>query len=399
VVRDPLLGDTLAHLRYLAKEVGPRGSTTAGERLGAEYAEQQLRGMGAADVAREGFKAMPSTYWGYAVSFTAAFTGAALVVVSPGKDVLILAVILNLLGLWGMLAESDVRPSWARWLLPKSPSQNVSGMVPPQGETQRRVVLCAHVDTHRTPVFYSSERWYNLFSLLVLGCFLSMLGGALFYASAAWWSAGALLPWARYIALIPLSVQAFASAMCIHADFTPYTPGANDNASGVAACLALAARARREPLQHTALHIAITGCEETGDWGMAAYLHDHAAELGEEPLFIILDEVGLGDAKFLTRDGLIVKHATHPLALEYARRAYAANPSLRLTEGPGLAYTDALVVTQHGLPALTVCTIPPKGQRSHWHQMSDTVETVRADDLKNVLEFAWGVVREVDKAE
>jgi hypothetical protein len=31
--------------------------------------------------------------------------------------------------------------------------------------------------------------------------------------------------------------------------------------------------------------------------------------------------------------------------------------------------------------------------------MSDTVETIRADDLKNVLEFAWGVVREVDKAE
>ncbi len=390
------LQDALAHIRNLAEEIGARGSCTEGERRGADYAARQLQAMGAQAVQQDRFLAIPSTYWSYGLAFTAAMTGSTLVVVAGGRDALILGVILNGLGVWGMLAESDVRPAWTRSLLPKMPSQNVTGVIAPAADdVQQRVVLCAHIDTHRTPVFYSSERWYSLFSVLIGLCFLSMVVAAVGFGLAAWLGWG----WMRWAALLPLSIQLAAAVLCIQADLTPYTPGANDNASGVAACLALAGRLSRQPLQHTAVHVAITGCEETGDWGIRAYLKDHAAELGAQPLFLILDEVALGDVKFLTRDGLLLKHSTHPMALEYARRAYAAQPGLRVTEGPGLAYTDALVVTQHGLPALTICTVPGKdGPASHWHQMSDTVQHISASDLDNTLAFTWEILQQVDQA-
>jgi hypothetical protein len=46
-------------------------------------------------------------------------------------------------------------------------------------------VLSAHIDTHRTPIFYSSKTWQALFSILVAGAFASMLLSALLYTLGA----------------------------------------------------------------------------------------------------------------------------------------------------------------------------------------------------------------------
>jgi hypothetical protein len=307
---------------------------------------------------------------------------------------LILAAIANTLGVWGMLAESEFAPSWVRWLLSRQSSLNVSGWVTPKGGIQQRVVVCAHLDTHRTPVFYSSPRWHSLFSLLVGLTFVSMVAGAFLYVTAVLmgWSG---LRWAS-LALIP--VQGFSLVMCLQADFTPYTPGANDNASGVAALLTLARHLDRKPLERTEVHLVFTGCEEVGAWGMAAYLDRYAKQHGKEALYIALDEVGLGTIKYLTADGLLIKHKTHPRALQIARSAAQAVPEIKIQEGPGIAYTDALQATKRGLIALTVCTVPePKsGVVSHWHQMSDTLENLHSEDIEKTLAFVWAILKQVD---
>ncbi len=391
---DPCTQEALCHIRYLSQQIGGRGSCTRQEREASDYVINQMNGLGLQAVKSEPFQAVPSTYWPYGLSFATACLGSALIVGLGGQDVLILAAILNLLGVWGMLAETEFAPSWTRWFLPRAASQNASGRLAPSGPVERRVVLCAHVDTHRTPLFYSSNAWYALFTLLVALGFLSMLGGSILYGLAAWQGWG----WVRLAAALILLAQAFAATLCIQADLTPYTPGANDNASGVGAALALAQRLRAEPLTRTEIHLAITGCEEVGDWGIAAYLDAHAADLGPDTLYIILDEIGLGSAKYLTRDGLLRKRATHPRALGLARRVKASNPGLRLLEGPGLAYTDALAVTRRGLMALTLCAVPEPGAaaKSHWHQMSDTLENLDPADLANSIQAAWALLQAFD---
>jgi hypothetical protein len=386
----------MEHIRYLAGTVGGRGSCTEGERQAGAYIYSQLHALGLEEINVESFKAIPSTYSPYALALATALTGSLVVLIFGNQGTPIIASILNTLGLLGMLAETEFTFNWTHWFLGKAKSQNIVGKVSPQGAVRKRVVLCAHVDSHRTPIFYSSNFWYAAFSTLVGLAFLSMLVGAVFFGL------GTLLDWnwMRWLSAVILPIQAFALILCLQADFTPYSPGANDNASGVAAGLALARRISEQPLSQTEVHLAFTGCEEVGDYGIAAYLNAHAEDLGNDAVYIILDEIGLGQVKFLTADGLILKHRTHPKALEIARQVAQAHPELGVIEGAGMAFTDALRITKRGLIALTLCTVPdPKsGIESHWHRLTDTPEHIDPADLARTHQFAWHILQQIDQS-
>lgn len=385
----------MEHIRFLSQKIGGRGSCTVQERKAGDYVADQLRSIGIGNVRSDVFQGVSSSYCSYALSIAAALTGSLLVLLLGGRDVLILAAILNGLGAWGMLAESEFASSWVRWLLPRQLSLNVSGWVAPRSVVKQRVILCAHLDTHRTPVFYSSKRWYVLFGLLVGLTFLSMFAGAFLYTTAV------LLDWGglRWASLVMIPFQMFSLGMCLHADFTPYSPGANDNASGVATLLTLAKYLAKNPLESTEVHLAFTGCEEVGAWGIADYLDRYARQFGKDAVYIILDEVGLGTLKYLSSDGLLIKHRTHRRALEIVRATAQALPGVKILEGTGLAYTDALQATKRGLVALTLCTVPEpqSGIESHWHRMTDVLENVNVKDLETTITFVCTLLRQVDR--
>jgi hypothetical protein len=397
-------------IRHLSATIGARGSCTTRERESAEYVADRLRSFGVQSVQIEPFKAIPSTYWPYGLAFALALTGSLVSLLYAGTGspflgalvlgALLLGALFNVLGFWAMLAETELVSSWTHWFLPRAQSQNVTGSLQPAGPVKARAVLCAHLDTHRTPVFYSSNAWYAAFSALVGLALLSMAAGALGYGLGALLGAG----WTRWLGLVLIPIQGFALAMCLHADFTPYSPGANDNASGAAVALAIAEQLKESPLSNTEVCFAFTGCEEVGDWGMGAYLNGHAQELGADAFYVIIDQVGAGRLKFLTADGLFLKHKTHPRALQVARQAAANRQDVEAFAGVGLAYTDALKATKRGLIALTLCAVPQNGppggspSGSNWHQMTDTIENVVSSDLLKTCEFTWEILRLVDQA-
>jgi hypothetical protein len=382
------------HIQYLSKTIGSRGSCTSDERQAAEYTAEQMQSLGVQDVRLEPYKGAPSTYRPYALTFSIALLGTLGVWLFPGRWMLAFAAVLSALGAWAMLAETDFTNNWARWLLPKGVSQNAVGVIPPTGETKSRVVLCAHVDTHRTPVIYASKTWNTLFNLLVAGSLVSMLVSALAYTLGAVFS----WEWVRWIGLAAAAMEIFALVMSLHADFTPYSPGANDNASGVGVILGIAQHLVQKPLDQTKVLLVFTGCEETASYGMVSFLDTHADELGKDTVYIIIDQVGFGHLCFLAADGLIRKHATHPRALELARAAANALPDIITTERVGLAYTDAVPVTKRGLVALTLCALPPPGSDDsiHWHQMTDTLDHVDPQSLENALDFTWQILKDID---
>jgi hypothetical protein len=387
----------LAHVRYLSEMIGGRGSCTPSERLAAEYAADQMRALGLVDVRLEPYAGAPSTYRPYVLAFGAALLGTLGAWLIPGRGMLAAAALLNACGAWGMLAESDFAASWMSWLLPKAPSQNAVGIIPASGSVRQRVVLCAHLDTHRTPVFYASPTWQALFSLLVSAAFVSMLAGGLVYGIGAIFGG----QWSRWVGLLAAAVQAFAIGLCLHADFTPFSPGANDDASGVGVILELAVGLQRAPLSHTEVWLAFTGCEESASYGMRAFLEAHANQLGATAVYIILDEVGLSRFKVMTSDGLILRHQTHPQALALARRAAAAQPELAVREQTGRAYTDALVATRRGLVALTLSADPDpaRGEVSRWHQIADTVAHLQVQALANASAFTRQLLAEIEAGE
>jgi len=164
----------LEHVRYLSGIVGGRGSCTPGERQAAEYTAEQMRSMGVQQVRLEPYQGSASTYRPYVLAFSAALLGAVISWMGDGREWMALAASLNGLGAWGMLLETDFSLNWMRRLLPRRPSQNALGIIPAGIQSRRKAVLSAHVDTHRTPVFYASSTWRSLFGQLVSLAFLSL---------------------------------------------------------------------------------------------------------------------------------------------------------------------------------------------------------------------------------
>jgi acetylornithine deacetylase/succinyl-diaminopimelate desuccinylase-like protein len=388
--------EAMDQVRFLSQDIGGRGSCTAEERRAAEHARARMSELGVPDVRVEAYQGAASTYRPYALAFAAALLGTGLVWLFGGRGILAVAAVLQALGAWGMIAETDFATNWMRILLPRAGSQNAVGVMPPAGPVYGRVVLCAHLDTHRTPIFYSSRILYTLFGLLVAGACGSMIVGAGLYGLAAAFD----WTWARWIGLVTAAVQLLALGMCLHADLTPFSPGANDDASGVGVILSLAARLVQNPLSHAEVWLAFTGCEEVAAYGMAAFLDAHAAQLGADATYVVLDEVGLGQLGYLTADGLILKRKTHRRALDLARQAAAALLELPVDERVGIAYTDAAVATKRGLIALTLVALPPSGTDEvvHWHQMSDTLDHVDPKALARAYAFTWQLLQEIDRS-
>jgi len=369
------------HIHQIAELIGPRGSTGTNERRAGIYVLSVLKKLGLDRVGLEEFRGHPSTYQSYILAFLAALAGASAAWLFPDWRGFILVVMGAFPGAGGMLTETNLDSSWMRKVLPRRKTQNVVGVLPAKKDAKNKVVLCAHLDTHRTPIFYSSRAWNNLFSLLVSAAFLSMA------ASILIGFVGLISGWLvlREVMFLPMAFELFALLLCLQAEFTPFTPGANDNASGVGVCLALAEELQDHPLKQTEIWFAFTDCEETGCDGMKHFLNEHGSELGENAVFLILDEVGNSSIRYLSADGLIVKHPTHPKALELIQEAKTSLPAISIESKVGQAYTDALVATKVDKIALTLVSLPgDPNETGHWHQMSDTIKHLDLKSLENV---------------
>jgi hypothetical protein len=392
---DTYTAQALEHIRYLSQVVGGRGSTTPRVRQAGEYVTAELVKAGVTKTGFESFKGSASTYTPFTIAFFIAAIGSALALIAGSRNYLALGGLLNLLGAWVMLAETDYKFHWVRPLLNLAPTQNVVGIIPPAGDKKHCAVLFAHLDTHRSPIFYSSTAWQNLFGFLVTATFLSMAGGFLLFGL------GALVDWTwvRLLGMLLIPFQLFTLFMVGTADGTPHNPGANDDASGVGALLALAQRLKAAPMQNTEVVLLFTDCEETASYGILSFLDNHAAELGPEAVYVTLDEVAFGVIKYLSADGLIIKHPTHPKALQLARSVARALPGIKTIETVGLTYTDALPATMRGRIALTLCTVPAEGSASsgYWHQMGDTIDHIQPQTLENVGNFTWELLQQIDR--
>jgi hypothetical protein len=387
----------LEHLRHLAVDIGPRPPTQEGERRAAEYSADVMRAAGLHDVRLESFRSGRSTYWPYSLAVGAGLLGNLLYLWKPGRLGAFVATLLNALGAQGFYAEANFEDNWMRRLLPTGSSQNAVGVIPPAGECRQRVVLLGHLDTHRTPIFYSSPVWLRLFSTLVGAAFASLILSGL--AAGLNFLAGHSRP--SRIGQLGMAFEAFALAMTLQAETTPYTAGANDNASGAATVLALGERLAQEPLQHTEVWVVNNGCEELGCYGMAALLDAHGPAL-RDACVLDFDIVGVGQPALLTREGLVRSYRPDPALLELARQVAARHPNLIAGEHAGGAYTDVGVVIKRGFRGLVIDSQlpaghPAAGAMGYWHQPHDTFDKIERECLAKAQAFGWALLQHIDE--
>ncbi len=384
----------MEHVRYLAGNIGPRGSTTDGERRAARYAAEVLRAAGLTPVT-ETFSSARSAWLPYTLSFGLILVAGLLFWVG-GRWGAVVALVLTLLSLASVLLELAFRPNPLRWLLPNGESTNVWARVAPRHKAREQVVLIGHLDTHRTPLVFSTDAWVRLFRTLIpVGLASVVILVGLFVAHLVrprtLWQILSGPPVAVVLGVVVLTLQA---------DLSSYTVGANDNATGAGVVLELARRIAEEPLDHTEVWAVLSGCEEVGCYGADAFARAHRGELGR-PAWIAVDSVGGkgADPTWVDREVFfLTAHSDRgllALADGVARRHPELGAAASTFQG---AYTEGSIGHKHGFRVLTLVALRRDGRLPHWHRPLDVTENVDPDVVARSEGFLWELLHDIDRS-
>ncbi len=384
--------NAMDHVRHLAEKIGPRGSTTAEEKEAADYVHKQLANFGLQPV-MDTFRGARSA-WLPAALFWSIVLASGFLFLGGSQIAAIFALILAVTGLGSILLELMFRPNLLRWILPKGKSQNVWARIEAKTETREHVALVAHLDSHRTPWVFSSDRWVRWFEKLVP---IGMAFATLLIAILA---LGIVLPfpWLRIMAIGPMMVALGMLILILQADFTPYSPGANDNASGVGVVLDLAKQLAMHPLEHTTVWIVLTGCEEVGCYGAEDFIRRHKTEL-QHAAWITVDTVGSrnGVPVTLSQETFLSTTKSDGQLLEIVRGISSRRPELRTREiSMKGAYTEGAIGAKHGLRVLTIESHQDNGTLSEWHRPTDRVENVSPECVQATETLVRELLLELD---
>jgi hypothetical protein len=166
--------------------------------------------------------------------------------------------------------------------------------------------------------------------------------------------------------------------------------GADDNASGTAALLAVAERfaAREEPPQHTILFAAFTG-EESGLLGSGHFVDDPPRPLESVEAMINMDMVGrLREGKLMVMGAGTA--AEFPALLENAN---AKAGFVLKTSSDGYGPSDHSSFYKRQVPVLMLFT----GAHADYHKPSDTPDKIEAAGLARVARFASDLLDSLDR--
>ena len=388
---------TLHHLSALT-QIGPRPATQNGERRAALYARERLQNAGIERVREELLLSGRHTYRPYSLALGAALlanlSGAG---EKPARVRSLLATVGSAAAIIGFAREANLQPNWTRRVLPQGDSQNIVAIVPARGRATRRVVIHGHLDSHRTPIFYSHPLWLRAFSTIIGCTFASLCIDALRHAASTCSGKKA----SAKLSLVTQTLQTIACLLTLQAETTPHTIGANDNASGAATVLSLGERLALQPLENTEVWIVGNGCEEVGCYGIAALLRRHPIEL-REAYFLNFDMLGIGTPSVIAREGLLLKQDADAHLLALAHQVGEEFPDLWSGAHDSDAYTDSGLTTRQGFAALTIDAQLPKehpsaAQMGHWHQPSDRLENIEFACLARAQEFGWQLLQRIDR--
>jgi hypothetical protein len=355
-----------------------RSSARFGERESAAWLATTLADRGVHEIQLQPYRYQPSYALAHSLHNLAGLVACALP--APAGSALALATLAS------YEREVSGRSQWIRRMLPVGEGANVIARIPAAERRRATLVLTAHHDAANTGLIWDTR-------MVAMGGtrhlrrrrkdpFMAPLESALLLAA---------LP-CRPTRLASAAVLALATALNADVARSPTVPGASDNATGVAVCLDLAAALAAEPPMSVDVIVAITGSEEAGMGGMAAFLDRHAGELEPQGTFLLgLDTLGAGTPIVCTGEGTMreQRYLEPDIALLEEGAALAGMPApVRWRLG---GWTDPILAVHRGLPAASLLSMGP-GYFPHYHHPTDTPERVDWRSVGNCARIAAGVV-------
>ena len=294
-------------IRELCSFEGRRAGTDA-ERRAANWLAQRLRDGGRRAVVEPTY-VHPQYGLVHGLHCAIGFAGSLIAIIQPAVGFgLVLVAALS------MYLDLNGRFYLARRLFFRRASQNVvaPGKHP---NAPARVFICAHYDSARSGAAFQPKRVARASRLARRLPFPIAPFRVLF------WSLAILLPilGARMagidsglislLQLPPTLILLIGVFMLADIELSDVVPGANDNASGVATALSLAAELDAKDPEHLDVWILFTGGEECQMEGMRSFIRSHRKSFDREnTYFIVLDAVGSGAVRYETGEGLAVTY-------------------------------------------------------------------------------------------
>ena len=277
--------------------------------------------------------------------------------------------------------------------MPKGESQNVFAVQEPAGEHKQDLILIGHVDSQRTPLIFKTTGWLSAYQTFTTVAFAAFTVMVVLYTLGIFtqWS------WIWPVSAVSALCAVLLAALCIQADLTPFTNGANDNATAVGLVLTLAEHLQAEPLTHTRVWLVNTGCEEVQHYGAIDFLDRHLSEF-KNPHALVFEMLGCAGPGWLVKEGIIIPFKATPKLVELAEKTNASYPELdgypvRITGG-NTEMADAL---RRGIPALTLFGMTPENIAPYWHQVEDTVDKIDPEILQRNYAFTWYYMQALDE--
>src|SRR5262249_13898516 len=167
-------------------------------------------------------------------------------------------------------------------------------------------------------------------------------------------------------------------------------PGADDNASGTAAVLAVAATLAKEK-RHRHVLVALWSGEELGLIGSSAFTATPPVPLDQIAAYLTSDMVGRMQDSKLT----VQATGTSPVWAKILEQAnVAAGFDLVAQEDP-YQPTDVATFNSAGVPSLAFFT----GTHADYHKPSDTADKIDYEDLDRVVDFPAAILSTIDQTD
>ena len=367
------------------------------ERRAAEHLAERLRSLGR-EAEVESIGVYPNWALTHLLHALLAVVGSLVSVGLPLVGVLILALVtLSTLGdLTGTLFLM-------RRLTGRRASQNV--VSPEDGGKSGKLVLVAHYDAPRAGAIFSPrllERRAALAKRLRLpiglgGAFLVAIVVILFCTLVR--GLGVESVPLAVVQFIPTALLVLAIPLLADIQLSSPVPGAADNASGVAAVLALAERHGGE-LDHLDLWVLFTGAGESMALGMREWLKAHRRVLPpERTIFLCVDKVANGTVRYTTKEGFVLATSYDSSLVEICDEIAGEDEDGRF--GARAVVTretsDGLLASARGNPAVKVSCLNALDYQPNYHQPTDTPDRVDPEAVERAVEFCATLIERIDE--
>jgi hypothetical protein len=309
---------------------------------------------------------------------------------------------LVLISLLSLLADAATGTSLGRLLTPERASQNiVSGR---NAEQRVRLIITANYDVGRAGLVYRDQ----------LRSTAARLAGITGRIGPGWlgWLAIALV-WLIVVAVLRLDGDkgtaigvaqlpptvglVLALALLLEQATARFGPGANDNASGVAAAIALAGALAVSPPRRLEVELVLQGAGDGGSIGLRRFLGARrGTRRAPNTIVIGIAACGQGAPVWFHSDGPLVPVGYFKQLRRLAADVANQNPHLKARPHRGRGTTPALRARSRRLPAITVGALDQSGVAPRSHQAADTASRVDTASVDRVVEFGLLLVDAID---